>query len=226
MGLMNQEKNGGVEKKGSGNIRVKLDYNDDDGTRPYKFGRPRRKEELEHYQSDQGGPRKHVSVLVKDGRFKQLSLDKNSFELVQHNTSLSTKEFYNHDQITEVYYKEIAQAIKKASGASVVQIFQHQVRNPEKNNGGELNVNTSIQGYANRIHLDTHPLGCKETFKYFVNMLGVKDLQKGRFVVLNAWRNISNIPIEKDHLAVLDETSVVKPDDYITWDFFGKVWRI
>ena len=223
MGLMNFDNSRGLDKKGAHDICVELDYNDDDGTRPYKFGRPRRIDEMEYYKSDEGGPRKDVNVLVRDGRFKQLSLDENSFELVKQKTSLSTEDFYNQDKITGIYYKEIAETIKKTTGASAVQIFHHQVRNPEKNNGGDLNVNTSIQGYAGRIHLDTHPLGCQETFKYFVNMLGRKDLQKGRFVVLNAWRNISDTPIGKDHLAVLDETSVVKPDDYITGDFFGEV---
>ena len=109
------------------------------------------------------------------------------------------------------------------SGAGAVQIYHHQVRNPERNNGSETNVNTSVQGYADRIHLDTDPLGCTETFKYFTDVIGEPSLKQGRFVVLNAWRNISDTPVQRDHLAVLDESSVVKPDDYIIGDFFGNV---
>jgi hypothetical protein len=41
-------------------------------------------------------------------------------------------------------------------------------------------------------------------------------------VILNTWRNISERPIQQDTLAVCDETSVVKPDDYISSDFYGK----
>ena len=102
-------------------------------------------------------------------------------------------------------------------------IFINQVRNPEKNNGSATNVNTSVQGYADRIHLDTDPLGCIETFKHFTDVIGIDSLKQGRFVVLNAWRNISNIPVQKNHLAVLDEQSTVKPDDYLTGDFYGNV---
>ena len=40
------------------------------------------------------------------------------------------------------------------------------------------------------------------------------------FVVLKAWRKISDIFI---HRALLDKTSTVKPNDYITANFFGHV---
>ena len=58
---------------------------------------------------------------------------------------------------------------------------------------------------------------------HFTDVIGIDSLKQGRFVVLNAWRNISNIPIQKNHLAVLDEQSTVKPDDYLTGDFYGNV---
>ena len=76
---------------------------------------------------------------------------------------------------------------------------------------------------------------------------------KGRFLYINVWRNISDTPIGigvvwhidtpivtyvllsviwsswcptgNDHLAVCDETSLVKPDDYIVTDFFDKAYR-
>ena len=50
-----------------------------------------------------------------------------------------------------------------------------------------------------------------------------KDYKSGRFLYLNAWRNISDMPIGNNHLAVCDETSLVAPDDYIPTDlFFGQ----
>ena len=164
-----------------------------------------------------------VKTLVRNGRSSKLSLDTHSFQMVKQKTCLETEDFYNENSIVTKYYTEMADTIKKVTGAAAVQIYNHQVRNPERSNGHSLNVNTSVQGYAGRIHLDTHPIGCQETFKHFVNKLGLKELHQGRFMVLNAWRNISETPIQKDHLAVLDETSTVKPDDYITGDFFGKV---
>jgi len=205
----------------AGNIKVELNYNRDNGIRPFKFGRPRTQKEQMIFHADEGGPRKFVPSLVRNARNGNFSLDKNSFELIKDQTSLSTNDFYNTQLIEKVYYKEVAESIKNATGASAVQIYHHQVRNPEKNNGSATNVNTSVQGYADRIHLDTDPLGCIETFKHFTDVIGIDSLKQGRFVVLNAWRNISNIPVQKNHLAVLDEQSTVKPDDYLTGDFYG-----
>ena len=120
----------------------------------------------------------------------------------------------------QVYYTEISKTLKAVTGARAVQIFHHQIRKPERNNGSSSNVNTPVQGYASRVHLDTEPFGCQETFKHY---LSETELRQGRFVVMNAWRNISDVPIQRNHLALLDETSTVKPDDYIIPDFFGNV---
>ena len=43
---------------------------------------------------------------------------------------------------------------------------------------------------------------------------------KGRFVYINAWRNITTDPIENDHLPVCGGTSLVAPDDYLASDLF------
>ena len=38
---------------------------------------------------------------------------------------------------------------------------------------------------------------------------------KGRFVYISVWRSITTDPIENNHLAVCDETSLVSLDDYL-----------
>ena len=204
-------------------LQVELNYNREDGSRPYKFGRPKTEMESLMYPEDEGGARDFVPVTVMDGRNWELSLDQHSFQLIENTTSLTTEQFYDQELVEKVYYKEVASALKAVTGASVVQIYHHQVRNPERNNGSSTNVNTSVQGYASRIHLDTHPIGCIETFKHFTSKMDQAGFKQGRFVVINAWRNISDIPIQRDHLALLDESSTVKPDDYISGDYFGNV---
>ena len=37
---------------------------------------------------------------------------------------------------------------------------------------------------------------------------------------INAWRNFTTDPIENNHLAVCDETSLVAPDSYLASDLF------
>ena len=50
------------------------------------------------------------------------------------------------------YYPEIAELIKKTTGAAHVHPFHHQVRNKDRNNGHIQNLATSVQGYAAGIH--------------------------------------------------------------------------
>ena len=46
-----------------------------------------------------------------------------------------------------------------------------------------------------------------------------REMQKGRFLVINAWRNISDDhPIVDHHLAMCDSTTLVQPDDFVAWD--------
>ena len=96
-----------------------------------------------------------VYILVRDGRkVDGISLNINSFEFVNHETSLSTEDFYEEGQkkVKETYYAEIAELMKKHTGAAYVHIFHHQVRNKEKANGNVQNMNTSVQDYASGVH--------------------------------------------------------------------------
>jgi len=55
-----------------------------------------------------------VETTIYDGRGKDLTLDVNSFALVQQTTTLSTEDFYKHpEKITDVYYTEMAEMFKK-----------------------------------------------------------------------------------------------------------------
>ena len=119
----------------------------------------------------------------------------------------------------------MAETIKKATGAEHVMVFHHQVRNKDKNNGTMLNIHTPIQGYAEGIHSDSHPMAAEQTFTQFAGSLDEK-YHKGRFMYVNAWRNISDTPIADNHLAMCDETSVVKPDDYIVSELIGPTYNI
>ena len=52
------------------------------------------------------------------------------------------------------------------------------------------------------------------------------EYRKGRYAVINAWRNISEAaPIQNDHLAMCDARTIVAPDDFVQCDVVqdGKV---
>jgi len=205
-------------------ICTTINYRQEDGTRPFAYVRERTPDDA--HKKDYGGSHASVEVLVKDGRSQQLSLDIHSFQLVKQETKLSTDDFYTSpEKIKKDYYEEIAELFKKTTGAEEVIVFHHQVRNAEKNNGNMKNIHTSIQGYAYGIHSDSHPASAQDLFKGMASKLD-KKYHTGRFLYINAWRNISETPIGNNHLAVCDETSLVSPDDYITSDLFGPGYNI
>lgn len=73
--------------------------------------------------------------------------------------------------------------------------------------------------YAAGIHSDSCTNSANVLFKKLVGHLDPK-FRKGRFLYVNAWRNISDSPIEDNHLAMLDERTTVKPDDYLVADLY------
>lgn len=202
-------------------VNTTLTYHYDDGKRPFLYARPRTSKDP--HQQDFGGSPDLVRVKIHDGRQQDhLTLDRNAFELVQHPTSLSTQEFYsNQMQVVETtYYKEIEDLIKKTTGASVVFCFHHQTRN-----GKKVGDAFSTKQYATDVHTDTSPSDAEKTF--FDALKGAQEagldeepLRRGRFLFINAWRNIADSPIQDNHLALCDESSLVRPDDYIPYDYF------
>src|ERR1700752_1208745 len=62
-------------------------------------------------------------ISLRNGRLiaDQLSLDREGFIFVQHNTQVA--DFFDPSQLTAVYYPEVEQLIKKTSGALRVVIF-------------------------------------------------------------------------------------------------------
>lgn len=155
-----------------------------------------------------------------NGRNGGCKLDTHSFELVPQTTQLSTEEFYKKDEkrIKEVYYKEMEDLIRKHTGAEKVVVIHHQVRNGKR--AGKT-LKDKVQNYAPAVHTDSSCRSAEETFGQVVSGLDDK-FKKGRFLYLNAWRNIDDSsPILNNTLAVCDERSLVKPDDYLYRDFYA-----
>ena len=57
-------------------LRVQLDYNKENGSRPYLFCRPMTEKERLFYSKEEGGSRDLVEVVVRDGRNHSLTLDR------------------------------------------------------------------------------------------------------------------------------------------------------
>jgi len=189
--------------------------------------------------ADPHGPPVPHTCLIKDARPLQdagnLTLESNGFTLVPHDTVLAKEDFYKGRGLIEsVYYQEMESLIQQTLGADRVFVFASQVRNSTKAaelNPGELNpfeektptmramgnpmteVGTAahwapvqVSSYASKIHTDF--TGSKSAEK-FCRAAGLPEGLKVRYVLVNAWRNISDTdPIYNHPLAVFDSTSV------------------
>ena len=67
--------------------------------------------------------------LIQDirGREKHFSITKNGFAIMSLHTELSYEDFDDDKKLREVYFPEVADALRKLLGAFRVQIFEHLV---------------------------------------------------------------------------------------------------
>lgn len=181
-------------------LRIGLTYTRDVGKRQIAFvgERPSDLEEVAN-----------VAVLknINNGREFDCSLKTHGFELLQCRTKICKKEFYEKSDawIREHYYAEIQDLIKRATGASKVIPFHHLVRHSgDPGKPGPASV--AHCDYSRRIALTQ-----------FDDMAS-NDCRQGRYIVINAWRNISETQIGNHHLACLNASTVTAPDDFVTFD--------
>lgn len=71
------------------------------------------------------------------------------------------------------------------------------------------------------MHSDIHHRSAEDLFTKLVQGLGEK-YYTGRYMYVNAWRNIATTPIVDDAFAVCDASTVVSPDDYVPMMLYGQ----
>jgi hypothetical protein len=163
------------------------------------------------------------SVLIRNARLaEQLSLDRQGFQLVHHETAVH--DFYDRAKVQEVYYPEVEQLLKKATGAEKVIVFDHQVRNIQLFRRGEKQA----RDYASTVHNDyTAKSGPRRVRDHLPPEEAEERLQH-RFAEINVWRPIRG-PVESSPLAMCDALSI-EPKDFVPADFVyrdkvGEVYR-
>jgi hypothetical protein len=163
------------------------------------------------------------SVLVRNARLAdQLSLDREGFQLVNHETAV--QDFYDRAQVQQVYYREIEQLLKQATGAEKVVVFDHQVRNIQLYRRGEKQA----RDYASTVHNDyTAKSGPRRVRDHLPTEEAEERLQH-RFAEINVWRPIRG-PVEASPLALCDALSIEAKDfvpaDLVYRDKVGEVYR-
>ncbi|KAH8667949.1 hypothetical protein BGZ60DRAFT_487313 [Tricladium varicosporioides] len=128
------------------------------------------------------------------------SLDTTGFQIVKHESA--EKKFEDEEKIKEVYYGEIEEILKKATGANRVFIFDHTIRRPNPSGTGETAL---LRGPVQRVHIDQSYRAGPERVKHHLPA-EAEELLKHRYQIINVWRPIKTI--KKDPLAIADARSV------------------
>lgn len=167
---------------------------------------------------DQPGPPRRVgnygtfSTFVRNMRpiAGDLSLDRQGFRLIRHNSAVS--DFYDAEEVTRVYYPEVADVVKAATRASRAVVFDHTIR-IEGNLDGQ---DTTHRAPVRLVHNDyTHDSGPKRVRE----LVGPEEAElwlSGRVIEVNLWRPIKG-PVEQAPLALADASSL-SPDDIVSVD--------
>lgn len=143
------------------------------------------------------------SVPIRDGRpfLSQLSLDKEGFVLRRHATK--TADFYDATEVKRIYYPEVEQLVREATGAAKVVIFDHTVRNTAP----ELQSARRVREPATNVHNDYTDKSAPQRVRDLLDPIEAEARLQKRYVEINVWRPITG-PVQAWPLAVCDARSI------------------
>jgi hypothetical protein len=209
----------GENNRTAGAVEAALNYIAESSEKPVYYA----------YEPPVGTPRvsgtfvPHV-VPIRNARAVagELSLDKQGFELTRQETA--ARDFYDREEVERVYYPEVAQLLKEATGAEKVVIFDHQVRNLELARRGEKNA----REYGKAVHNDYTAKSGPRRVRDHLPPAEADERLKHRFEEINVWRPIHG-PVESTPLALCDARSIEAkdfvPSDLVYRERVGETYR-
>jgi hypothetical protein len=150
-------------------------------------------------------------VEIHDARpiADELGLDEEGFVLLQAPTTVT--DFYDDEEVRNVYYGESERLIAAAAGAKEVVVFDHTVR-VQRGSGEDIGQRAPVT----LVHNDyTHKSG-PQRVRDLLDAAAAKRWLQGRVAEYNLWRPIRG-PVVSMPLAVCDAGSVA-PGDLVTAD--------
>ena len=161
------------------------------------------------------GPDRHTitttdrEVLIEDARpiAAELDLDRQGFALMRRPTAV--EDFYDDDEVREVYYPEMDALIGSATGASKTVVFDHTIRvdDPEKR------VRRKVRAPVLSVHNDFTTRSAPQRVRDLLPAEEAEARLRKRYASINVWRPIAS-PVETKPLVVcgyegIDEADLV-----------------
>ena len=200
-------------------VEALINYSVDIGVKPASYGG------IDTFEADKKrtGKYQEYKVTIHDGRViaKELSLDREGFIFVQHNTKM--RDFYDETEVRAVYYPEIEQLVKETSGAKRVLVFDHTLRSADS----AMREAKQISGPVRNAHNDyTEWSGPQRVRDLLPDE--ADELLKLCFAVVQVWRPIRH-PVEREPLAIADARSIgtkeLFPSSRVYPDRVGEVYH-
>lgn len=208
---------------GANDVRGALTFIVPQGTKPY----------FESSALTGGEPKVHFEtqnrfVDLRDMRrvADQLSLDRQGFVLVKHETSV--EDLYDDLAVAEVYDRELEKLLQDVTGADRVAVFDHTRRSDAPK--GASNPD-GFRAPAGRVHVDyTIASGPKRAAAALGQQVVENVLSRGgRIMQINVWRPIHG-PVLRSPLALADASSVPPTElvatDQVFPDRVGEIYHL
>lgn len=152
------------------------------------------------------------------------TVDTRCFEL--RNNATAVQNFKDDEEIRRVYYSEMEELVKAATGAERVFVFDHTVRDGAA--GSKLNAKQGEAAAAViRVHTDYSDESGPRRVQTLADSGGytgvklseaeTKDILSNDFCIVNVWRNIKPEPVQSKPLAVL-EPSTLDRNDFLRYE--------
>ncbi len=158
-----------------------------------------------HYLPDgRRGSRHTVPIYNARALVQSLLLDVQGFVLKRCETAVSN--FYDPAEVRSVYYPEVEQLVKEATGATRVVAFEHDVRCAPIARRGVNAVREPVRV----VHDDYTEKSAPERVRLYLPE-AADVLLKSRYEVINVWRPI-NGPVQETPLAVCDAQTILEKE--------------
>lgn len=163
----------------------------------------------EEEQRDLGTYETHRHSVV-DARpmADKLDLDREGFALVHHDSKVT--DFYDEDQLENIYKPELERLVKEHTGAKRVVVFDFTLRAQDE----DLRKAKGVRSPVRRVHNDYTVRSAPQRVRDLLPTEEAEDLLTRRFAIVNVWRPMFG-PLESKPLALLDARSIA-PEDLIS----------
>lgn len=177
-------------------------------------------------------------VSIRDARGLHQSsrlLEMHGFELLHRPLLRSDLQFLDHRQVVQDYYPECAEIVRRATNATQVFAFDHNVRSAkEKDTGKRVAGGQQVQEPIHVVHGDYTLTGAPRRLRDLATPPSVNDTlrtalgegeslvtsdlasrtldERKRFALINVWRNIDCAPVMSEPLALCDGLTIASDD--------------